>query len=177
MNRLVMKREDEHSKVDRLELEICDSTNKDMAGNVLVCNSEQVHLKGGVQHANGVASTNLKGEGTSLDFFYSPVHVTTSTLNVEDITYTCKSDERCHNNWVRFPLPKPQPFCGHSLKFPHWPDAYLLAMTRLKERFGNPSVIANPYYEKLSNWHRITDNDNNALRKYSDFFQQCCVIF
>ena len=48
-------------------------------------------------------------------------------------------------------------------------------MTRLKERFGNPSVIANVYYEKLSSWPRITDNDNNALSKYSDFLQQCCV--
>ena len=53
--------------------------------------------------------------------------------------------------------------------------AYPLAMTRLKERFGNPSVIANAYYEKLSNWPRITDIDNNALRKYSDFLHQCCV--
>ena len=53
--------------------------------------------------------------------------------------------------------------------------AYLIAMTRLTERFGNPSVIANPYYEKLSNWPRITDNDTNAIRKYSDFLQQCCV--
>ena len=48
-------------------------------------------------------------------------------------------------------------------------------MTRLKESFGNPSVIANAYYEKLSSWPRITDNDNNALHKYSDFLQQCCV--
>ena len=53
--------------------------------------------------------------------------------------------------------------------------AYHLAMTRLKERFGNPSVITNAYYEKLSSWLRITDNDNNDLRKYSDFLQQCCV--
>ena len=141
----------------------------------------------------------------------------TSTLNVDAIPYTCKSDERRHNNWVRLPLPKPQPFAGRSLKFPQWQvafetlmsqadvndtqrfyylkdslsgpalecindmflldpqHAYPLAMTRLKERFGNPSVIANAYYEKLSSWPRITDNDNNALRKYSDFLQQCCV--
>ena len=43
-------------------------------------------------------------------------------------------------------------------------------MTRLKERFGNSPVIANAYYEKLSNWPRISDYDNNALRKYLDCF-------
>ena len=58
-----MKRENEHSQVARVELEIGDSTTKDMAENVLVCNSEHAHLKGGVQHTNGVASTDLKGEG------------------------------------------------------------------------------------------------------------------
>ena len=36
-------------------------------------------------------------------------------------------------------------------------------------------MIANAYYEKLSSWPRIDDNDNNALRKYYDFLQQCCV--
>ena len=41
-----MKREDEHSKVARVELEIGDSTNKDMEVNGLVYNSEQAHLKG-----------------------------------------------------------------------------------------------------------------------------------
>ena len=58
MNRLAMKREDEHSNVARVELENAESTNKGMDDNVFVCNSEQAHLKGGVQHANGVASTN-----------------------------------------------------------------------------------------------------------------------
>ena len=83
-----MKREDEHSKVASVELEIGDSTHKDMEDTVLVCNSEQIHLKGGVQYTKGVASTNLKGEGTSLNFVDSPVHMNTSTLNVDAIPYT-----------------------------------------------------------------------------------------
>ena len=217
MNRLAMRREDEHSNAARVELENAESTNNEMEDNVFVCNSEQAHLKGGVHHTNGVASTNLKGEDTNVKFVDSPVHVNTSTLKVDAIPYTCKSDEERHNNCVRLPLPKPQTFAGRSLEFPQWQvafetlmsqadvndtqrfyylrdslsspalecindmvlldpqHAYPLAMTRLKERFGNPSVIANAYYEKLSSWPRITDNDNNALRKYSDFLQQCCV--
>ena len=115
MNRRAMRREDEHSNVARVELENAESTNKDMEDNVFVCNSEQAHLKGGVQHTNGVASTNLKGEDTNVKFVDSPVHVNTSTLNVDAIPYTCKSDDMCHNNWVRLPLPKPQPFAGRSL--------------------------------------------------------------
>ena len=46
------------------------------------------------------------------------IYVNTSMLNVDAIPYTYKSDERCHNNWVRLPLPKPQPFGGRSLEFP-----------------------------------------------------------
>ena len=89
-----------------------------------VCNSEQAHLKGGVQYINGVASINLKGEDTNVKFVDLFVHVNTSMLNVDAIPYTCKSDERRHNNWVRLPLPKPQPFAGHSLEFPQWQVAF-----------------------------------------------------
>ena len=85
MNRLAMKRDDEHSNVARVELENAESTNKDMEDNVFVCNSEQAHLKGGVQHTNGVTSTNLKGEDTNVKFVDSPVHVNTSMLNVDAI--------------------------------------------------------------------------------------------
>ena len=121
LNRLAMKRENEHSQVARVELEIGDSTTKDMADNVLVCNSEHAHLKGGVQHTNGVASTDLKGEeGTSFNFVDSPVHVNTSTLNVDAVPYPCKSHEKRHNNWLRLPLPKQHPFGGRSLEFPQW---------------------------------------------------------
>ena len=49
MNRLAMKREVEHYKVARVELEIGESINKDMDNDVLVSHSEQAHLKGGAQ--------------------------------------------------------------------------------------------------------------------------------
>ena len=113
MNRLAIRREDKHSNVARVELENAESTNNDMEDNVFVCDSEQAHLKGGVQHTNGVPNTNLKGEDTNIKFVDSPVHVNTSTLNADAIPNTCKSDERRHNNWVMFSLPKPQPFAGH----------------------------------------------------------------
>ena len=77
MNRFAMKREDEHTNVARVELENAESTNKDMEDNYFVCNSEQAHLKGGDQHTNGVASNNLKGEGTNVKFVDSPIHVNT----------------------------------------------------------------------------------------------------
>ena len=98
MNQLVMRRGDEHSNVARVELENAESTNTDMEDNVFVCDSEQAHLKGGAQHNDGVASTNLKGEGTNVKFVDSPVNTNTSILNVDDIPYTCKSDERRHTN-------------------------------------------------------------------------------
>ena len=88
-------------------------------------------MKGGVQHTNGVASTNLKGEGSSVNFVEAPDHVNTSTLNVDAIFYTCKSDERRHNNWVRLPLPNPQPFCERSLEFPQWKVAFETLMSQV----------------------------------------------
>ena len=130
MNRLAMRREDEHSNAARVELENAESTNKDKEDNVFVCNYEQAHLRGGVQHTNGVASTNLKGEDTNVKFVDSPVHANTSTLNVDAIPYTCKSDDRHHNNWVRLPLPKPQPFSGRSLEFPQWQVAFETLMSQ-----------------------------------------------
>ena len=114
----------------RVELENAESTNKDMEDNVFVCNSEQAHLKDGVQHTNGVASTNLKVEDTNVKFVDSPVPVNTSTLNADTIPYTCKSDDMCHNNWVRLPLPKPQPFAGRSLEFPQWQVAFETLMSQ-----------------------------------------------
>ena len=66
----------------KIELEKGDNTKKAMENNGVVCNSEQVHLKDGVQHTNVVASTYLKDGGTSVIFIDSPVHVNTSMLNV-----------------------------------------------------------------------------------------------
>ena len=66
MNRLAMKREDEHSKV--VELEIGNSANKDMRIMLLYVILNMPIKKGDVQHTNYVDSTNLKGDGTSVKF-------------------------------------------------------------------------------------------------------------
>ena len=113
-----MKREDEHSKVAGVELEMVTAQIRTWRIMFLyVILNIQAHLKGGVQHTNGVTSTNLKGDGTSVNFNKSPVPANTSTLNVYATPYTCKSDERRHNNCARLPLLKPQSFGGRSLEF------------------------------------------------------------
>ncbi|XP_063961087.1 uncharacterized protein LOC129282656 [Lytechinus pictus] len=53
--------------------------------------------------------------------------------------------------------------------------AYLDVRTALEERYGNPSVIANAFRDKLEKWPRITSKDAPGLRKLSDFLRQCVI--
>lgn len=50
--------------------------------------------------------------------------------------------------------------------------AYNEARKKLKSCFGRPAIIAVDFENKLANWPKITINDAQALREYSDFLQQ-----
>ena len=53
------------------------------------------------------------------------------------------------------------------------PEAFPKAMGMLETRYGNPYHIADAFRSRLECWPRILHNDPNALRKFSDFLQQC----
>lgn len=56
------------------------------------------------------------------------------------------------------------------------PDAYDLAKSVLKERYGDPFVIAESYRTQLEKWPKVKINDNKGLQKYADFLRQCSAI-
>ncbi|XP_078495461.1 uncharacterized protein LOC144750543 [Ciona intestinalis] len=51
-------------------------------------------------------------------------------------------------------------------------EAYYEAKARLKARYGNDSIIAKAFIDKLNNWPRIHVEDSNSLQKYADFINQ-----
>ena len=93
-------------------------------------------MKDGAQHTSGIAITNMKKVGTSVNCVDSLVNVNTSTLKVDDIPYSSKSDERRNNDCARLSLLKPQPFGGRSLLsavasgFPQWQMAFETLMSQ-----------------------------------------------
>ena len=59
--------------------------------------------------------------------------------------------------------------------------AYVKARELLQKRFGSDFAIGEAFRDKLYNWQPIADTDSDALRRYSDFLQQCdlakqCII-
>ena len=51
--------------------------------------------------------------------------------------------------------------------------AYTKARNLLEKRFGNDFAISEAFRDKLYSWQSIAATDSDALRKYSDFLQQC----
>ncbi|XP_078483416.1 uncharacterized protein LOC144743465 [Ciona intestinalis] len=54
-------------------------------------------------------------------------------------------------------------------------DAYREARTKLKERYGNNSIICGTFLDKIHVWPKIPPNDARALRVFSDFVNQVVV--
>jgi hypothetical protein len=54
-------------------------------------------------------------------------------------------------------------------------EAYQSAWEQLDKRYGNPFMISEAFRRKLYQWPEIQANDSRALRKFSDFLQQCMV--
>ena len=54
-------------------------------------------------------------------------------------------------------------------------ESYHAARQLLEERYGNPSSVANAFRDKIDNWPKIPTRDGTALRKLSDFLQQCLL--
>lgn len=52
-------------------------------------------------------------------------------------------------------------------------EAYTIAKKILKDRFGNPFIVADAYRKKINNWPKIPPNDGQGLRKFADFLQHC----
>ena len=53
------------------------------------------------------------------------------------------------------------------------PHAYQTAKGILEKRFGNPSVVAEAFRNKLENWPRVGPRDGTALREVADFLRTC----
>lgn len=52
-------------------------------------------------------------------------------------------------------------------------EAYEEAKSKLERRFGNPSVVADAFRQRLSNWPRIPPKDGKELRSFADFLKTC----
>ena len=52
-------------------------------------------------------------------------------------------------------------------------DTYEQVLTCLDERYGDPRIIAHAYRKKLDSWPVIKERDGQALRKFSDFLNEC----
>ncbi len=62
---------------------------------------------------------------------------------------------------------------GYMLLTSTSPNAYHEAMKILKERYGDPFMIANAFRQRIDSWPKIPSRDPAALRKYGDFLRQC----
>ncbi|XP_031554426.1 uncharacterized protein LOC116291397 [Actinia tenebrosa] len=51
--------------------------------------------------------------------------------------------------------------------------AYREARKLLKQRFGNPVVVAEDYKRKLLEWKQVNDGDSQGLQDFSDFLVRC----
>ncbi|KAL9976864.1 hypothetical protein ACROYT_G014202 [Oculina patagonica] len=51
--------------------------------------------------------------------------------------------------------------------------AFTKAKKILKDRFGNPFIVADAYRKRINNWPKIPPNDGQALRKFADSLQHC----
>lgn len=52
-------------------------------------------------------------------------------------------------------------------------EAYWMAMSTLKERYGNAFSVAQAYKSRISKWPKIRQDDAKGLRDFSDFLRQC----
>ncbi|XP_067027926.1 uncharacterized protein [Acropora muricata] len=52
-------------------------------------------------------------------------------------------------------------------------EAYSEARVILKDRFGNPFLVAEAYRKKVNEWPTIPPNDGISLRKFCDFIVHC----
>lgn len=52
-------------------------------------------------------------------------------------------------------------------------EAFRKAKKILKDRFGNPFIVADAYRKKINNWPKIPPNGGQGLRKFADFLQHC----
>ena len=52
-------------------------------------------------------------------------------------------------------------------------EAYSEARNILKERFGNPFLVAKAYGRKVNEWPTIPPNDGISLRKFCNFIVHC----
>ena len=55
-------------------------------------------------------------------------------------------------------------------------QAYEAARARLKERYGNPSILNQAFLDKLDGWPQIKTNQPKELQRFSDFLTQICEI-
>ena len=54
-------------------------------------------------------------------------------------------------------------------------DAFQKAKSVLEERYGNPFIVSEAFRDKIENWPKIPSRDSAALRRFSDFLNQCRV--
>ena len=54
-------------------------------------------------------------------------------------------------------------------------ESYRAARQLLEERYGDPCSVANAFRDRLENWPNVPARDGIALRKLSDFLQQCLL--
>ncbi|XP_078484851.1 uncharacterized protein LOC104265901 [Ciona intestinalis] len=54
-------------------------------------------------------------------------------------------------------------------------EAYYEARRKLKERYGNDSLISKAFTDRLYAWPRLQQNDSMGLRRFSDFLNQVLV--
>ena len=55
-------------------------------------------------------------------------------------------------------------------------QAYEAARARLKERYGNSSMLNQAFLDKLDGWPQIKTNQPKELQRFSDFLTQICEI-
>ena len=98
-----------------------------------------------------------------------PGWLTSFELLIESRQLT--SAERLH--YLKRYLGGPAKECIEGLALLSTDSAYDEAKKILKERFGDNFIVANAFRQKLRDWPKISGNDVAALRKLSDFLQQC----
>ena len=62
------------------------------------------------------------------------------------------------------------------LLFNQTKQAYEATLARLKERFGNPSMLNHAFLDKLGSWPQVKANQLKELQRFSDFFTQICAV-
>ena len=52
-------------------------------------------------------------------------------------------------------------------------SAFERAKALLEERYGNQFIVTEAFRDKLEAWPKIHERDDNSLRRFSDFLNQC----